>query len=163
MKVLIAVDESPFSEKAIDYCLHSEEWDKDTDFLIISVVQPIVGEYALGATYIESIIEAEEQIKDHRQKMIQEMIAKLQGKYGKEKVSGMTYTGFVRESILTVASSWQADLIIVGSHGRRGFSKFLLGSVAEAIAREAQCSVLIVKDALSTKPAEAEEAAATAT
>jgi nucleotide-binding universal stress UspA family protein len=52
-----------------------------------------------------------------------------------------------RAGILDVASEWHADLIILGSHGRKGLQRFMLGSVAESVARNAYCSVLIVREA----------------
>ena len=51
----------------------------------------------------------------------------------------------VRTAILDVAAEWQADLIVLGSHGRKGLSRFMLGSVAESVARHSPCSVLIVR------------------
>jgi nucleotide-binding universal stress UspA family protein len=54
-------------------------------------------------------------------------------------------TGDVRESILDSASEWRADLIVLGSHGTRGIQRFLLGSVAEFVARHAKCSVQIIR------------------
>jgi len=53
--------------------------------------------------------------------------------------------GDIRESILDAASGWRANLIVVGSHGQRGVGRFLLGSVAEFVARHAKCSVQIVR------------------
>ena len=53
--------------------------------------------------------------------------------------------GEVRETIVDRAVQWGADLIVLGSHGRRGASRFLLGSVAESVARHAPCSVKIVR------------------
>jgi nucleotide-binding universal stress UspA family protein len=53
---------------------------------------------------------------------------------------------FVRVS-WRLRRKWKADLIVMASHGRRGFKKFLLGSVAESVARHARCSVLIVREA----------------
>ncbi len=47
--------------------------------------------------------------------------------------------------ILDCATEWRADLIVVGSHGRKGVTRFLLGSVSEAVARHAYCSVEIVR------------------
>ncbi len=44
-----------------------------------------------------------------------------------------------------LAKSWPADLIVMGSHGRRGFEKALLGSVSEAVAMHAPCSVEIIR------------------
>ena len=53
--------------------------------------------------------------------------------------------GDVRESILDAAAKWDADLVVVGSHGHSGIQSVLLGSVAESVARRAKCSVEIVR------------------
>jgi len=50
-----------------------------------------------------------------------------------------------KEVILKEASDWGADWIIVGSHGRQGTERFLMGSVSEAVAAEAACSVEVVR------------------
>ena len=47
--------------------------------------------------------------------------------------------------ILDEASSLGADLIVLGSHGRRRFNRFLLGSVSEAVAMHAHCSVKVIR------------------
>ena len=52
------------------------------------------------------------------------------------------------ERIIDSAAEWRADLIVVGSHGRSGIPRFLLGSVAEFVARHAKCSVEIVRASL---------------
>jgi nucleotide-binding universal stress UspA family protein len=49
------------------------------------------------------------------------------------------------EEISQLAADLEADLVVVGTHGRRGFSRFLLGSVAEATVRLAPCPVLVVR------------------
>ena len=53
--------------------------------------------------------------------------------------------GDVTKTILDRAAEWRADLIMVGSHGQRSIRDFLLGSVAESVARRAGCSVAIVR------------------
>jgi nucleotide-binding universal stress UspA family protein len=53
--------------------------------------------------------------------------------------------GDAREIILDDAERCAADLIIVGSHGRKGMNRFLMGSVSEAVAHYARCSVQIVR------------------
>lgn len=47
--------------------------------------------------------------------------------------------------IVKTAGEWPADLIVIGSHGRQGIERVLLGSVAEAVGRHAHCSVLVVR------------------
>lgn len=54
-------------------------------------------------------------------------------------------TGDPVEVILRVAQELPADLIVVGSHGRTGLARLLMGSVAEQIVRKAPCPVLVVK------------------
>jgi nucleotide-binding universal stress UspA family protein len=49
------------------------------------------------------------------------------------------------QALLNVAKQCQADLIVVGSHGRSGIGRLLLGSVSESVLRHAPCSVLVVK------------------
>jgi nucleotide-binding universal stress UspA family protein len=61
------------------------------------------------------------------------------------KVDTAVEVGDIRERIIDSAAEWSADLIVVGSHGRSGIKRFLLGSVAEFVARHAACSVEIVR------------------
>jgi len=53
--------------------------------------------------------------------------------------------GTPSEAIATLAADYDADLIIVGTHGRRGVERFVLGSVAEALIRNACCPVLVAR------------------
>ncbi|MEM6522014.1 MAG: universal stress protein [Cyanobacteria bacterium P01_C01_bin.70] len=49
-------------------------------------------------------------------------------------------------AICQLAKSWGADLLMVGSHGRRGFSEMLLGSVSNYVVHHATCSVMVVHE-----------------
>jgi nucleotide-binding universal stress UspA family protein len=51
----------------------------------------------------------------------------------------------VADEISQNAKGWRADLIVIGSHGRRGFSRLLMGSVAESLARIAPTPVLLIR------------------
>lgn len=53
--------------------------------------------------------------------------------------------GDAADQILTVARQVHADLLVVGSHGRTGLNRLLMGSVAEAVVRESPCPVITVK------------------
>jgi len=57
----------------------------------------------------------------------------------------MIPTGDPRAVILDAARAWPADLIVLGSHGRRGLDRFLMGSVAESVAIHAHCSVEVIR------------------
>jgi nucleotide-binding universal stress UspA family protein len=54
--------------------------------------------------------------------------------------------GEPREEILAMAEAWPADAIVVGSHGRKGLDRVLLGSVSDGVVRHAACSVMVVRE-----------------
>ncbi len=58
-----------------------------------------------------------------------------------------TLSNNIAAAILSEAKSWPADLIVLGSHGRRGLKRFVLGSVAEQVMRSASLPVLLVRPA----------------
>ena len=49
------------------------------------------------------------------------------------------------DQILAAAREWEADVIVIGTHGRSGVSRLVLGSTAESVVRHALCPVLVVK------------------
>jgi nucleotide-binding universal stress UspA family protein len=55
-----------------------------------------------------------------------------------------TPTQHVAETIAKEASRWPADVVVLGTHGRRGFERMLLGSVAEGMARRSPVPVLLI-------------------
>lgn len=60
-------------------------------------------------------------------------------------IENAQYSVRIPEKIVEEASTWQADLLVIGTHGRRGFSRLLLGSVAEGVIRIASIPVLLVR------------------
>jgi nucleotide-binding universal stress UspA family protein len=145
MKILCAVDDSPCSEAAFEHLLTDQSWPRGSEFKIISIIGPIMGEFPLGIPYVTDMAEAEEALRKKRKEMVQAKVALTKVKYPGSTVEGTTLEGFPTETILHTADWWHADLIVIGSHGRQGLSHFLLGSVSEAVARRARCSVEIIR------------------
>jgi nucleotide-binding universal stress UspA family protein len=61
------------------------------------------------------------------------------------RVTTAVALGNVKSKILDAAETWPADLIVMGSHRRKGLERLFMGSLAEGVARHAQCSVEIVR------------------
>jgi len=61
------------------------------------------------------------------------------------KATPSVVSGHAEGAILQAAREWKPDLIVLGSHGRRGLDRLLLGSVAEGVMRHAPCSVELVR------------------
>ncbi len=64
----------------------------------------------------------------------------------RERILDAVDFGEPAERILALAHSVEADLVIVGTHGRRGMERLMLGSVAETVLRNAHCPVLVVRE-----------------
>jgi len=148
LKIIVAIDESPCSEAALDALLE-RNWDSETEVLLLTVLQPIASQMDFAAGFmIGPLMESDPDQFMQMQSFVAEQVHRLQAVFSKERVYGKTVQGDPADIIIDYAKSWNADLVLVGSHGRKGFEKFLLGSVAEKVARNAECSVEIVRQKL---------------
>jgi nucleotide-binding universal stress UspA family protein len=140
MRVLLAIDDSKFSEAAAQ-ALVAQVRTPDTEIRVLHVVEPIAASVPpqMSAGYAP---ELKDQVKKGRELL--DRTAQTLGAAG-FKVDAAIEKGDIREKIIDSSAEWHADLIIVGSHGRKGMRRFLLGSVAEFVARHAPCSVEIVR------------------
>jgi nucleotide-binding universal stress UspA family protein len=76
---------------------------------------------------------------------VQMALRRLQEGGATAMVTSEVIRGLPKEVILQEAERWGADLIVLGSHGYRGLRRLWLGSVSQAVAANARCSVLIVR------------------
>lgn len=144
MKVLIAVDFSEHSNYAYDW-LARQKWTDDCEFKVVHALEPVYMSPCIAGAYVQPMLEANnEALKDYRQ-IVSAKVKELQKRFPPNKVSGTVVVGSPAHVILDEAAAWRADLIVLGSHGRTGVKRFLIGSVAERVAAHADCSVSIVK------------------
>jgi nucleotide-binding universal stress UspA family protein len=144
MKILLATDGTPFSEAATQ-ALASTILPKNAEVLVLGAVEPFLysAPPQMSSGYAPELApKREEQMKEAK--------AAVASAAKALQAAGFTVNTRIveadpRSAILDVAEESKTDLIVVGSHGRRGIQKFLIGSVAESVARHARCSVLIVR------------------
>jgi nucleotide-binding universal stress UspA family protein len=146
MKILLAVDGSPCSETAIEEVAR-RPWPVDTQVRVVSIVEtpaPLIAEPQLMASGY--FAEAEKICRRQAEDAVKLAAAKLgSGRNGDPLVSTQVLNGSARRTIVEEAEAWDADLIVVGSHGYRSWERMLLGSVSQAVAAHAKCSVEIVR------------------
>jgi universal stress protein A len=135
--ILVPIDFSRHSEHALDYAcaLASKLGAK------VHVVN------ALGATLPELSVALTEQMLTTMRRDSAAALDKLLAPRRKDATFGeiRVVENDAREAILHVAAELRADLIVMGTHGRRGLARALLGSVAEHVLRQAPCPVLTVR------------------
>ncbi len=144
MKILLATDGSKFSEAAAQ-AVAFRIIPQNAEVLILQAVEPIA--FATPPQMAPGYAPEMAQIREERFKEAKASVAAaakmLQG--AGFAVSTRVVEAEPRTAILDIAEELHAELIVMGSHGRRGLQKFLLGSVAESVARHARCSVMIVR------------------
>ena len=144
MRILMAVEDEKFGDAMIEFA-SKHEWPAGSEFKIIHLVEPMMlGSYT--AIYPSPLIaEITEQNMTYGSKLVSDMKNRLQSALPTCKVYADVMTESPKYGILTQAKEWKAEMILMGSHGRRGLSRLVLGSVAEAVMSHADCSVTIVR------------------
>ena len=145
-RVLLATDGSRHSEIATQFLLSLPL--PRSQLVLVTAVQ----------SYIEALIKTPTLDLKANQELIAQLqaaeeaearriIAKIAKRFprARYKTLSLVMRGGAAESILAVAKEYQPDLITLGASGLTGIESFLLGNVAETVARHARCSVLICR------------------
>ncbi|HEV2273257.1 MAG TPA: universal stress protein [Acidobacteriaceae bacterium] len=159
MKILLPIDGSINSDVVIQEVIH-RPWPTETQLRIISVAQPIpqvLDPLLVGrALYIDSLAEERKRARQ----VVDEAARKISHGTPFLEVSTQVLDGSPKTAILEEAKDWGADLIMLGSHGYGAAVRFLLGSVAHAVALHAPYSVEIVRGRPARSNPQKEPAAA---
>lgn len=138
MKILVPLDGSDLSESVLPSALALAQRHR-AEILLLRVVEHM-GELAPGL--------APELVPELQQKALSRALNYLENRSARltpALVTPITAIGSPREQIAALAEQHQCDLVLMASHGRDGAEHWLLGSVAEAVLRQAPCPVLLVR------------------
>lgn len=138
MKILLAIDDSKFSEAAVQAVIARHKLQGLEVRVLHAAEPPTLFSAPEMAEYIPPKESAEE---------AKALVAKAAGVLRSAGVNVATAVvqGDPKSVVLDDAKAWGADLIVLGSHGRKGLEQFLVGSVSAAVLRHAHCSVEIVR------------------
>lgn len=147
-KILLAVDGSVYGEAAAR-AIAERPWPARSEVRVLSVVEVVLP--AMHALFDPPFVQSDEvqrlrvEAVARAQKAVSDAVAILapSGLAVSETISVLL--DGTKEVILQEALDWGADWLFVGSHGRQGAERLLMGSVSEAIAMQANCSVEVVR------------------
>lgn len=142
-KILVAIDGSKSSLKALDYAAHLAKQDK-AELTIISAAEPLpplAYESAGTPTYYP---EYQESLHQSLETLLKDQLTRIKKTYPKLQVTAQVIDGRAAAVIREAAAD--TDLIVIGHRGHGGILSWVLGSVAKQIVDECTVPVLIVKD-----------------
>ncbi len=138
MRIMVAIEGSLFSQLAIR-AVAQRIRPEGAKVLLVHATEP--------AAFFEQDESVQERLR--RPQELLDAAADELTENGFRDVDMRVINADPRAGLLEIAATWQPDLIVMGSHGRKGLEKLMLGSVAESVAHHASCSVLIVRIAPS--------------
>jgi nucleotide-binding universal stress UspA family protein len=146
MKILLAVDGSSCSRLAVAE-VASRPWPAGSYIRIVSAFQVPVSPSPEGwGLSSENYEQMERAVREQAQAIVNETEQKLRGTVDQSiSLESALLPGAPGSAIIEESERWQADLIVVGSHGYSALTRFLLGSVSQAVVAHAKCSVEVVR------------------
>jgi nucleotide-binding universal stress UspA family protein len=142
--ILIAVDGSSTSAKALDEAIQLARQLKST-LRLVHVVDSAMIDMDNGG--LLSMSEVMDNLREGGSKLLKKSVAHAEAAGVAAESQLLETLGVTRVAteIVEEAKKWPADLIMLGTHGRRGFAHLLLGSVAEDVIRMATVPVLLIR------------------
>jgi universal stress protein A len=138
--ILVPIDFSPESDLALAWAVKAAKEEVHSSITLCHVLRPIVIPGAQETVEIDYVALYEDQ-----ERAIREKLETLRSKIpGTIRLSCIVARGKIAEEIERICEEKSIDLVIMTTHGRRGFSHFLHGSTTEETARRAPCPVLVL-------------------
>jgi universal stress protein A len=151
MNVLLPVDGSPSADAAVAAFIKQFNPENTVVRVLHVVEQPLAVPdtlaFAEAAAAADVVAARLDERRRQGQQIVDRTVAKLQAAHF--HADAEIHEGEARREVLAASNNWPADAIVMGSHGRHGFDRLVMGSVAEHVLRHAPCSVEIVRPALA--------------
>jgi nucleotide-binding universal stress UspA family protein len=139
-KILIAVDNSTCSEKAAKSGYEIAR-TFGAEVALVNIIEPAPANINPDLTLAPVFIETYDNSEENSHQLLKE----IETKYGEGiQTTYLSIIDSAAHGIIQQSDEWGSDLIVIGTYGRTGLYHFLMGSVAEHVARKSACPVLII-------------------
>ena len=142
--ILVASDFGDVAEAALTYGRTLAEQFSAT-LHVVHVVEDIALKTVTADGFVTLMPELQRGLEDAARKRLDAVLGRVPSR-GQKPVARAVTSNATAEAIVTYAGEARVDLIVIGTHGSRGMSRLLLGSVAERVVRTAPCPVLTVHE-----------------
>ena len=135
-KIIVPIDFLQHTEQLVEYALYfAKKFGAELKFA--HVVEP---PQSYGGYEYPSLGALTEEVVKHTEKQMEELVKK--NRHNCSGCAGKIFRGNIVDCLVEYAAEEEADLIIIGTHGRKGLEKMWLGSIAERVVKRAPCPTL---------------------
>jgi nucleotide-binding universal stress UspA family protein len=144
--IVVAIDFSELGDRALQEAFSLSKTHPNAELHVLTVGNEDVGTVLLPGPTLRVLPqkEAEAETCKHVDEQVQRF-AETNGGLNMDRIAVYVTSGYPAERIVALAVAADAQLIVVGTHGRTGFKRIALGSTAEEVVRRAPCTVVVVR------------------
>lgn len=133
MKILIPVEDADFADLQINFVI-DHKWNAPVSFYVMHVIYEVYGRCENPT----------KEIRHDAQALVRKVVQRLEQAFPEGGIKVGVEEGNAAGTILDTASSWQADVIVLASHGRSGHAHSVLGSVAYDVLSRSPCQTFVI-------------------
>ncbi len=148
MKVLIAINESSFAEAIADF-VATHKWEEETEFTVMTVIEPLKVGSVMAVLPGPILDEAVAKQQENADQIVANFVQSISDAVPKAKIQKLVVDGYPSDEIMKEIIVNKPDMLVVGSHGRHGIERIVLGSVSLFLVSHAPCSVVVIRPAKS--------------
>lgn len=142
-KILVPVDGSDISEQCLNQAIRLAK-EQGAQLRVIYVIDDLVTDTLQSPEALEEFLRATREMGENVLEAAKAKGQKAGVKTSTRLIEIAIFGDRVAQMIVKEAESWPTDLIVMGTHGRRGLSHFFMGSVAEGVLRSTRRQVLLI-------------------
>jgi nucleotide-binding universal stress UspA family protein len=147
-RIMVAIDDSFATSKVLESAIESARQHGARLAICHALDETIFAQREAAIMLSKSVTQVTLDLKESAQEFVGKAadMARAAG-VEVEEIIVESEVGHVAEMLADAAAAWQADLLVVGTHSRRGLERFFVGSVAEQLVRKATTSLLLIRKA----------------
>ena len=146
-RILIATDGSEFADRAIDHGVQLAKL-AGSEVTIVTVTEPVTIVGGGYATVVGGVVDPIPELIEAQEKSARDLLQRAANRAAEQGLTVKTVlvdNSFAAEGIVATANEIGAELIVMGSHGRRGLNRLLLGSQTNNVLAHTKLPVLVTR------------------
>lgn len=147
MKILVPVESKRMAQAQVEYIIN-HKWDADLSLHVLYAVEPVIDDDGEDKGLQSQMYEWS---KSRGLSLVTDIANQLRSAFHQADILETVEADHASELILDVAEEWQADVIVMGAHGKRLNQRMTAGSVSTTVLGYADCAVVVVRPAKRDK------------